>query len=82
MKQRTVTVSSNLEARTTAMFVQTAGKFQSNIRIRLDDKEVNAKSIMGMISLGIFEGNTITIIAEGVDEDRAVNETGNFFIAG
>jgi len=82
MKQRTITVSSSLEARTTAMFVQTAGKFQSNIRIKLGDKEANAKSIMGMISLGIFEGNTITITAEGIDEDRAVNEAGNFFIAG
>ena len=82
MKERTITVSSNLEARTTAMFVQTAGKFQSHIRVRMGDKEVNAKSIMGMISLGVFEGDTITITAEGADEDKAVNEVGNFFIAG
>ena len=82
MKHKTITVSSSLEARTAALFVQTAGKFQSVIKIRMNDKEANAKSIMGMISLGILEGQTITITADGADEDKAISETGNFFISG
>ena len=79
MKQKTLTVNSSLEARTAAMFVQIAGKFKSSIKIHMDNKEVNAKSIMGMISLGVLEGNTITISADGEDEDKAILETANFF---
>ena len=82
MKQKTITVRSSLEARTAALFVQTAGKFQSIVKIQMDNKEANAKSIMGMISLGILEGSEITIIAEGLDEDKAIAETSNFFITG
>ena len=82
MKNKTVTVSSSLEARSAALFVQTACKFQSTVKIQLDDKEANAKSIMGMISLGVLEGKTITITADGDDEDKAITEVGNFFITG
>ena len=82
MKQKTIKVSSSLEARTAALFVQTAGKFQSSIKIQMNDKEANAKSIMGIISLGILEGSTITITAEGADEDSAIAETSGFFITG
>ena len=79
MKDKIITVSSSLDARKAALFVQTAGKFQSTVKIRMDNKEANAKSIMGIISLGIQEGNVVTISAEGVDEEKAINETGNFF---
>ncbi|MCL2616127.1 MAG: HPr family phosphocarrier protein [Defluviitaleaceae bacterium] len=82
MKQKTIKVSASLEARTAALFVQTAGKFQSTVKIRINDKEANAKSIMGMISLGLLEGNTITITTEGPDEDKALSESCNFFITG
>ena len=79
MKQKTITVSSSLEARAAALFVQTACKFQSAIKIQMDNREANAKSIMGIISLGVLEGNTITITAEGADEDNAIAETASFF---
>ena len=82
MKQKTLTVSSSLDARTAALFVQTAGKFQSTIKIQLDNKEANAKSIMGMISLGLLEGSDITITADGTDEDAAIAEASSFFSAG
>lgn len=79
MRDKTINVTSSLEARTAALFVQTAGKFVSNIRIKVDNKEANAKSIMGIISLGILEGNTITISADGADEEKAITEINNFF---
>ncbi|MCL2617433.1 MAG: HPr family phosphocarrier protein [Defluviitaleaceae bacterium] len=79
MKQRTITVITSIDARTAAMFVQTAGKFQSTIKIQLDTKEANAKSIMGMISLGILEGSSIVITAEGADEEDALEKACNFF---
>ena len=81
MKQKNITVSVSLEARTAALFVQTAGKFQSTIKIQMNNKEANAKSIMGMISLGVLEGSNITITADGADEDKAIAETSNFFVS-
>ena len=81
MKQKTITAKFSLEARTAALFVQTASKFQSIIKIQKDNKEANAKSIMGIISLGVLEGSAITITAEGADEDTAIAETCSFFIS-
>ena len=74
MYKRTLTVQSSLEARPAALFVQSASKFSCSIYVNVDDKTVNGKSIMGMISLGILDGQTITISAEGEDEERAVEE--------
>ena len=74
MIQKRLKVESSLEARPAALFVQTAGKFKANIQVNIDNKTVNAKSIMGMISLGILDGQELTIIADGSDEEEAVNE--------
>lgn len=63
-----------LHARPAAIFVQTAGKFESNIWLVKGDKKVNAKSIMGLMSLAISSGTEVTIGAEGEDEEQAVNE--------
>ncbi|GFI61978.1 phosphocarrier protein HPr [Clostridiales bacterium] len=54
--------------------VQCAGQFKSDIRIEEDEKTINAKSIMGTISLAIKEEDTISIVATGEDEARAVEE--------
>lgn len=62
------------DARDVALLVQTAGKFVSRIQIEIDNKKINAKSIMGTISLGIEEGQIAKIIAEGKDENDAVSE--------
>jgi phosphotransferase system HPr (HPr) family protein len=74
MTEINVTAAYGLEARYAAMFVQTAGKFESKIQVVLSDKIVNAKSIMGIISLSIMEGDSIMIIAEGDDSEAAAKE--------
>ena len=64
----------SLDTRKAALFVQTASKFKSNVKISVDDKNVNAKSLMCIISLGLCEGAEVTISAEGEDEVIAVEE--------
>lgn len=62
-----------LEARPAALFVQIASKFESHISVTVNEKQVNAKSIMGMMSLGAIKGEVIEIVAEGQDEQEAVS---------
>lgn len=78
MKEQKIKVSSGLEARPAALFVQAASKFSSNIKVEIDNKKANAKSIMGVISLGILDGQNVTIIADGTDEAEAVKELEEF----
>lgn len=54
------------------MVVQTAGRFNSVISIIMDNKRVNAKSIMGMMSLGLMEDDEVVVTANGADEEEAV----------
>ena len=63
-----------LHARPATFFIQKANKFKSSIWVEKDERKVNAKSLLGVLSLGITKGLTITIIAEGADEEEAVNE--------
>ncbi len=74
MISKTVTVKNALDTREAAFFVQTASKFKSNVKIALDDKLVNAKSLMCLISLGLSDGMRVTIQAEGEDEALAAEE--------
>ena len=74
MNEKTVTVAKSFDARQVAFFVQTASKFASKIIVSVDNKTVNAKSIMGIISLGISQGQQIKITAEGEDAEKAVEE--------
>lgn len=73
MTEKTVIIKSALDARQVAFFVQTAGKFQSDIKIAIDNKS-KCKSIMGIIALEMAEGQRANILAEGSDEEAAVNE--------
>ena len=73
-----IKLESGLEARPIAMLVQVASQFDSSVYIEAADKKVNAKSIMGMMSLGIGGGSGVKIIADGVDEEVAVKEIENF----
>lgn len=68
-----VRLKTGLHARPAALFVQEANKYSSDISVKNGDKEVNAKSIMGIMSLAISTGATITIAADGVDADQAVS---------
>ena len=78
MIEKSISVGTSLEARPAALFVQTASRFDSSIQIQIDNKTANAKSIMGIISLGVLDGQMATIIAEGADEAAAVAELERF----
>lgn len=67
-----VGLESGLEARPAALFVQIASKYESHISILLTDKQVNAKSIMGMMSLGAVKGQEMTLLVDGEDEAEAM----------
>lgn len=69
----TVRLKTGLHARPAALFVQEANKYSSEIFVEKDDKKVNAKSIMGIMSLAISTGTEIYITAEGADAEQAVN---------
>ena len=68
----TVTNTVGLHARPATFFIQRANSFKSSIWVEKDDRRVNAKSLLGVLSLGIVKGNTITIIADGADDNEAV----------
>ena len=74
MVRKTVTIEleTGLGARPVAMLVQVASQYDSNIYVECDSKRVNAKSIMGMMTLGLVPGERVTVTAGGVDEERAV----------
>ena len=61
-------------ARPIAMLVQLASQFKSNIELRRDNMTVNAKSIMGMMTLGLVQGQNLEISIEGEDEEEAMKE--------
>lgn len=62
-----------LHARPATFFIQKANEFKSSIWIEKEERRVNAKSLLGILSLGIVGGTSIRIIAEGSDEQDAVN---------
>ena len=74
MITREVTINNQvgLHARPATFFIQKANEFKSVIWVEKDDRRVNAKSLLGVLSLGIVKGTTINIIADGVDEAQAV----------
>ena len=68
-----IEVSSGLEARPAAMLVQVASQYDSKIYLEADSKRVNAKSIMGMMSMNFANGSEITIVADGSDEKEVLS---------
>ena len=62
-----------LHARPATFFIQTANEFKSRIWVQKEERRVNGKSLLGVLSLGIIGGTAIRIIADGSDEDLAVN---------
>lgn len=73
-KSVTVELETGLEARPVAMLVQVASQFESNIYLECGDKRVNAKSIMGMMTLALCPGEQVNLITEGADEMAAVEK--------
>ncbi|MDP4106697.1 MAG: HPr family phosphocarrier protein, partial [Bacillota bacterium] len=72
VKQVEVKLKTGLQARPAALFVQEANRFSSDIFLEKDGKKVNAKSIMGLMSLAVSTGTEINIIADGDDEQSAI----------
>ena len=68
-----ITLENGLEARPVALLVQEASKYDSTIYIECNEKRINAKSIMGMMALGLQNGEELVVTAEGVDEKTAVD---------
>ena len=73
-----IQLEGGLEARPIALLVQEASKYDSTIYIQSGDKRVNAKSIMGMMSLGLDNGEELVVSAEGTDEAEAVEGIDKF----
>ena len=61
-----------LHARPATFFIQKANEFKSSVWVEKDERKVNAKSLLGVLSLGITKGTSIVIIADGADEQEAV----------
>ncbi|MDE5414111.1 HPr family phosphocarrier protein [Alkalihalobacterium chitinilyticum] len=71
-KQLEVKLKTGLQARPAALFVQEANRYSSDIFIEKDNKKVNAKSIMGIMSLAIGKGVMVNVIVDGKDEEEAI----------
>ena len=73
IKEVTVQNQVGLHARPATFFIQKANEFKSTIWIAREERKVNAKSLLGVLSLGITKNTVVTLSAEGVDEQDAVN---------
>ena len=71
-KNMTIQLQSGLEARPVALLVQVASQYECSIYVEVENKKVNAKSIMGMMTLGLAPGEQVTVIADGADEEAAI----------
>ena len=84
MVKREVTITNNigLHARPATYFIQKANTFKSSVWIEKDERKVNAKSLLGVLSLGIAQGMSIAIVADGADENSAVDSLVNLIESG
>lgn len=73
MKEATVNNQVGLHARPATFFIQKANEFKCSIWVEKDERRVNAKSLLGVLSLGVVKGTTINLIADGADEKEAVD---------
>ena len=79
MVTRDVTIQNSvgLHARPATFFIQKANSFKSSMSVEREDRRVNAKSLLGVLSLGIVKGMEITLVADGPDEAEAIEELTN-----
>lgn len=77
-KEMIIKIPTGLEARPVALLVQVASQYECSIHVQSNEKKVNAKSIMGMMSLGIASGETVTVSADGPDEMTAIENIEKF----
>ncbi len=74
--------SVGLHARPATFFIQKANSYKSSIWVENEDRRVNAKSLLGVLSLGIVKGMTITLIADGPDEADALDGLSDLILSG
>ena len=67
-----IKLSGGLEARPVAVLVQVASQYDSTVYLQIDNKKVNAKSIMGMMSIDLNSGEDVTVLVDGADEKEAL----------
>ncbi len=79
-KPVTIQFEESLEARPIALLVQEASQYSSSVYIEVDDKKINAKSIMGMMSLQLGNGEEFTVVADGKDEEDAISGVEKFLM--
>lgn len=77
-----VRTESDFDGRPIALLVQEASQYASKVYIELEGKNINAKSIMGMMSLALSDGEEITIVTDGEDEQKAADGIRSFFERG
>jgi len=77
MTKQTIQVGTSFESKTLAELVQKASQFKSHVSLVVEEKTANAKSIMGIISLNLQSGNTVSVVADGDDASLAVAELKN-----
>lgn len=80
-REITIQLPRGLEARPVALLVQVASQYESEIHVESEGRTVNAKSIMGMMTLGLASGETVVVTANGTDEAEAVNNIEKFLSA-
>lgn len=80
-KKIRIQIKNGLEARPVAVLVQVASQFDSSIYVESGDKKVNAKSIMGMMALGLDAGEEVVVSADGYDESNAMADIEKFLSA-
>lgn len=81
-REITVSIPTDMESHPAALLVQIACQFSSNIYVEVGDKKVNAKSIMGMMSLKLNQGDQLSISANGDDETEAIQKIEGYLTSG
>jgi len=81
-KNINIGIQTGLDARPTAMLVQIASQYESAIHVISKDSKYNAKSIMGMMTLGLKVDEEITVIADGTDEEAAIESIEKYLTQG
>ncbi len=72
-REITITNDVGLHARPATFFIQRANSFKSSVWIEKDDRRVNAKSLLGVLSMGVVKGTVVTLIADGEDESETLD---------
>ena len=73
VKEVTINNQVGLHARPATFFIQKANEFKCSIWVEKDERRVNAKSLLGVLSLGIIKGTSVSLVADGADEKEAVD---------